>query len=300
MRSRSVPTSLRKSLTSPRSGQAHSAYTSLAKAQSRRPPWRTLTSSAKGHVRLLEGEYVDHSHRERNDQGLDNQLRPRPPPPVSLAADVQRRERLGGWLTRSTQSPADSRRAGAAVPPGGRMSGRPIKRTLRPRRGGRRAVRTGGAVDGHPEDRAQRSSPLGLYFSRQGSVASSPSAKGHVRLLERVTTPIDHAGHRSEGAHHGDAHAEADRRARPAGTARSPPRPHRSRPAHALRRTPTGPHRHAHRVRQVHPPGPSPAAGWLSPRKWRYTTSTSRASRPKHHRPSVRASGWAPTPRPNC
>ena len=53
---------------------------------------------AEGHVRLLVGEYVDHSHRERNHQGLDNQLRPRPPPPVSLAADVQRRERLGGLL----------------------------------------------------------------------------------------------------------------------------------------------------------------------------------------------------------
>ena len=34
MRSRSVPTSLRKSLTSPRSGQAHSAYTSLATTNS--------------------------------------------------------------------------------------------------------------------------------------------------------------------------------------------------------------------------------------------------------------------------
>ena len=52
----------------------------------------------EGHVRLLVGEYVDHSHRERNHQGLDNQLLPRPPPPVSLAADVQRRERLGGLL----------------------------------------------------------------------------------------------------------------------------------------------------------------------------------------------------------
>ena len=51
-----------------------------------------------GHVRLLVGEDVDHDHRERNHQGLDNQLRPRPPPPVSLAADVQRRERLGGLL----------------------------------------------------------------------------------------------------------------------------------------------------------------------------------------------------------
>ena len=52
----------------------------------------------EGHVRLLVGEYVDHDHRERNHQGLDNQLLPRPPPPVSLAADVQRRERLGGLL----------------------------------------------------------------------------------------------------------------------------------------------------------------------------------------------------------
>ena len=51
-----------------------------------------------GHVRLLVGEDVDHDHRERNHQGLDNQLRQRPPPPVSLAADVQRRERLGGLL----------------------------------------------------------------------------------------------------------------------------------------------------------------------------------------------------------
>ena len=50
----------------------------------------------EGHLRLLVGEYVDHSHRERNHQGLDTQLLQRPPPPVSLAADVQRRERLGG------------------------------------------------------------------------------------------------------------------------------------------------------------------------------------------------------------
>ena len=43
------------------------------------------------------------------------------------------------------------------------------------------------------------------------------------------------------------------------------------------------------------PSGRSPAAGWLSPRRWRYTTSTSRASRPRHRRPSVRASVSAPT-----
>ena len=52
----------------------------------------------EGHLRLLVGEYVDHDHRERNHQGLDNQLLQRPSPPVSLAADVQRRERLGGLL----------------------------------------------------------------------------------------------------------------------------------------------------------------------------------------------------------
>ena len=48
------------------------------------------------------------------------------------------------------------------------------------------------------------------------------------------------------------------------------------------------------------PSGRWPDAGSLSPRKWRYTTSTSRASRPRQHRPSARASVWAPTPRPSC
>ena len=47
---------------------------------------------------LPERPVVDHDHRERHHQGLDNQLLQRPPPPVSLAADVQRRERLGGLL----------------------------------------------------------------------------------------------------------------------------------------------------------------------------------------------------------
>ena len=43
------------------------------------------------------------------------------------------------------------------------------------------------------------------------------------------------------------------------------------------------------------------ARRWMAlTEEWRYTTSTSRASRPKHHRPSVRASVWAPTPRPSC
>ena len=38
------------------------------------------------------------SHVRAQPVGLDNQLLQRPPPPVSLAADVQRRERLGGLL----------------------------------------------------------------------------------------------------------------------------------------------------------------------------------------------------------
>ena len=61
-------------------------------SQSRRP-------LGEGHVRLLVGEYVDHSHRERNHQGLDNQLHPLgPPPPVSQAADSRRAGGLGGLL----------------------------------------------------------------------------------------------------------------------------------------------------------------------------------------------------------
>ena len=53
----------------------------------------------EGPLRLLVGEDVDHDQRERNHQGLDNQLLQRPPPPVSLAADVQRRERLDGLIS---------------------------------------------------------------------------------------------------------------------------------------------------------------------------------------------------------
>ena len=53
----------------------------------------------EGHLRLIVHEYVEHDHRERNHQGLDNQLLQRPPPPVRSDADVQRRERLGGLLS---------------------------------------------------------------------------------------------------------------------------------------------------------------------------------------------------------
>ena len=52
-------------------------------------------------VQLATGSdgYVEHDHRERNHQGLDNQLLQRPPPPARSGADVQRRERLGGLLS---------------------------------------------------------------------------------------------------------------------------------------------------------------------------------------------------------
>ena len=53
----------------------------------------------EGHLRLIVHEYVEHYRRERNHQGLDNQLLQRPPPPVRADADVQRRERLGGLLS---------------------------------------------------------------------------------------------------------------------------------------------------------------------------------------------------------
>ena len=53
----------------------------------------------EGHLRLIVHEYVEHYHRERNHQGLDNQLLQRPPPPRRPDADVRRRARLGGLLS---------------------------------------------------------------------------------------------------------------------------------------------------------------------------------------------------------
>ena len=53
----------------------------------------------EGHLRLIVHEYVEHYHRERNHQGLDNQLLQRPPPPRRPDANVRRRARLGGLLS---------------------------------------------------------------------------------------------------------------------------------------------------------------------------------------------------------
>jgi len=40
-------------------------------------------------------EYVEHYHRERNHQGLDNQLLEQASPPANADAEVHRRERIG-------------------------------------------------------------------------------------------------------------------------------------------------------------------------------------------------------------
>ncbi len=52
----------------------------------------------EGHLHLVVHEYVEHYHRERNHQGLDNQLLERAPPPANTDAGVHRRERIGGLL----------------------------------------------------------------------------------------------------------------------------------------------------------------------------------------------------------
>ncbi len=52
----------------------------------------------ESHLRLIVQEFVEHYHRERNHQGLDNQLLERAPPPADLGAEVHRRERIGGLL----------------------------------------------------------------------------------------------------------------------------------------------------------------------------------------------------------
>ena len=50
------------------------------------------------HLRLLAREYVEHYHRERNHQGLDNRLLQHAAPLRRTATNVQRRDRLGGLL----------------------------------------------------------------------------------------------------------------------------------------------------------------------------------------------------------
>jgi hypothetical protein len=50
------------------------------------------------HLRVAVVEFVEHCHRERNHQGLDNRLLTPDVPPVNDNAPIARRERLGGLL----------------------------------------------------------------------------------------------------------------------------------------------------------------------------------------------------------
>ena len=52
----------------------------------------------ESHLRLIVQEYVEHYHRERNHQGLDNQLLERPPPSPNADAAVHQRQLIGGLL----------------------------------------------------------------------------------------------------------------------------------------------------------------------------------------------------------
>ena len=61
----------------------------------------------EGHLRLLVREYVEHYHHERNHQGLDNQLLQRPPPPISPAADVARRDGSADCSISTIERPRD-------------------------------------------------------------------------------------------------------------------------------------------------------------------------------------------------
>ena len=52
----------------------------------------------EGHMRSSRGSTLEHYHRERNHQGLDNRLLQQAPPPTRAATHVPRRDRLGGLL----------------------------------------------------------------------------------------------------------------------------------------------------------------------------------------------------------
>ena len=74
----------------------------------------------EGPLRLLVGEYVDHYHRERNHQGLDNQLLPRPPPPGCLRRSLLIRPPLA---VRTTMRAAATRPRQFRRPPQTRADG---------------------------------------------------------------------------------------------------------------------------------------------------------------------------------
>ena len=52
----------------------------------------------EAHLRDVVREYMVHYHEERNHQGLANELITPPAKVTTLAAPIQRRERVGGVL----------------------------------------------------------------------------------------------------------------------------------------------------------------------------------------------------------
>jgi transposase InsO family protein len=56
-----------------------------------------LVPLGERHFRRVIAEYVDHYHRERNHQGLENRL-VAGTPIIDIASRVRRRSRLGGLL----------------------------------------------------------------------------------------------------------------------------------------------------------------------------------------------------------
>jgi len=59
---------------------------------------RKLVLLGERHLRVAVTEFVEHYHRERNHQGLDNQLLTPAAPPANDNVPIARRERLGGLL----------------------------------------------------------------------------------------------------------------------------------------------------------------------------------------------------------
>jgi hypothetical protein len=65
--------------------------------RSKKNAFDRLIPIGERHFRRAVAEYVEHYHRERNHQGLDNRLISGPPM-IQMASRVRRRQRLGGLL----------------------------------------------------------------------------------------------------------------------------------------------------------------------------------------------------------
>ena len=138
-------------------------------------------------------------------------------------------------------------------------------------RGDRRTRRAAGKSDTIDAEVAARSLLAGQ------STAIPKTADGAVEMIRQLKITRDTAMKARTTAMNTLKQIIVQAPARPA---RSPPRSHRSRPAHALRRTPTGPHRHAQRVRQAHPPVARPSVDGSR----RGNRAARPAPRASHHR----------------